>query len=79
MNPQACNRKKVLHFCTENDGAERIKKYSANSTLGLHYWSEDKFCHPATNMYTEMFASTTDPPRIPLENLRAQPLYGLMV
>lgn len=47
---QACNLKKVLHFCTENDGAEKKKKYSANSTSGLHYWSEDKFCHRAINM-----------------------------
>lgn len=64
---QASNRKKVLHFCTENDGAERIKKYSANSTLGLHYWSEDKFFHHAIHTYLKMFASTTDPSRIPLE------------
>lgn len=76
---QACNLKKVLHFCTENDGAERKKKCSANSTFSLHYWSEDKFCHHATNMYLKMFASTTDPSRIPLENLRAQTLYSLMV
>lgn len=64
---QASNRKKVLHFCTENDGAEKIKKYSAISTSGLHYWSEDKFCHHATYTYLKMPAYTTDLSRIPLE------------
>lgn len=56
---QTSNRKKVLDFCTENDGAERIKKYSANSILSLHYWWEDKFCHCATNTHLKMHQHQT--------------------
>lgn len=33
---QECTRQNVLlYFCAENDGAEKMKNYSGNSTLGL--------------------------------------------